>query len=79
MEKIGLIIGGVLTIIGIYKIDKFLIPTIDYFGKYVFFVAFNIFVFWVLWVFYKKFSGFLQIVIPIVFGVIIMLIGVKNV
>ena len=77
MEKIGLIIGGVLTIIGIYRIDKFLIPTLDYFGKYVFFIVFNIFVFWSLWIFYKKFSGFLKIIMPVVFGIIILLIGVK--
>jgi hypothetical protein len=77
MEKIGLIIGAVLTIIGIYRIDKFLTPTLDYFGKYVFFAAFNIFVIWVLWVFYKKFSGLLKIIMPMMFGIIILLIGVK--
>jgi hypothetical protein len=79
MEKVGLIVGFILTIIGMYKIDIFLIPTLDYFGKYVFFGVINIFVFWMLIVFYKKFRGVLQIVMPIVFGVIIMLIGVKNV
>jgi len=77
MQKIGLIIGGVLTIIGMYNIDKFLIPTLDYFGKYVFFAAFNFFVFWVLWVFYKKFSGFLKTIMPVMFGIIILLIGVR--
>jgi hypothetical protein len=79
MEKVGLIVGFILTIIGMIKIDIFLIPTLDYFGKYVFFGVINIFVFWMLIVFYKKFRGVLQIVMPIVFGVIIMLIGVKNV
>jgi hypothetical protein len=77
MEKVGLIIGLILTIIGIYKIDRFLIPTLDYFGKYVFFIAFNIFVFWVLWGFYKKFSGIMRVIMPIIFGIIILLIGIK--
>lgn len=77
MERIGLIIGLVLTIIGIVKIDMFLIPTLNYFGKYVFFAAFNIFVFWVEWVFYKKFGGLMKIIMPAVFGLIILLIGVK--
>jgi ABC-type lipoprotein release transport system permease subunit len=77
MQKIGLIIGLILTIIGMYNIDKFIIPTLDYFGKYVFFTAINIFVFWVLWSFYKKFNGNLKIIMPIVWGVVILLIGVK--
>jgi hypothetical protein len=77
MNKIGLIIGLVLTGFGMYKIDSFLIPTLDYFGKYVFFAAFNIFVFWVLWTFYKKFNGNLKTLMPIVWGVVILLLGVK--
>ena len=77
MEKVGVIIGGVLTIIGMYNIDKFLIPTLDYFGKYVFFIVFNIFVFWVLSVFFKKFSGIMRVMMPIIFGIIVLLIGFK--
>jgi len=77
MEKLGLIVGVVLTIIGMYKIDKFLIPTLDYFGKYVFFIVFNIFVFWIAWVFYKKFNGLVKVVMPIIFGIIVLLIGFK--
>ena len=53
MKKVGLTIGAILTTIGMYKIDKFLIPTLDYFGKYVFY---NTFIFWSLWKFYK-FNG----------------------
>ena len=77
MEKTGLIIGLILTIIGMYNIDKFLIPTLDYFGKYVFFATFNFFVFWILWIFYRKFNGFLKTIMPLMFGIIILLIGVK--
>ncbi|GAB6074022.1 hypothetical protein [Nautilia lithotrophica] len=77
MQNLGLIVGLILTIIGMYKIDMFLIPTLDYFGKYVFFAAINIFVFWIEWFFYKKFEGLMKILMPIGWGVIILLIGVK--
>jgi hypothetical protein len=77
MEKTGLIAGLVLTIIGMVKIDMFLVPTLNYFGKYVFFAAFNIFVFWVEWVFYKKFKGYLKILMPLIWGAVILLLGVK--
>ena len=77
MDKAGLIIGAVLSLIGMYKIDMFLLPTLDYFGKYVFFAAINIFVFWVVYVFYKKFSGILKIAMPVVFGFVIMMLGIK--
>jgi hypothetical protein len=77
MEKIGLMVGVVLTIIGMVRIDGFLLPTLDYFGKYVFFGAFNIFVFWVEWVFYKKFNGYLKILMPLIWGAVILLLGVK--
>jgi len=77
MNKTGLIVGLVLTILGIYKIDMILIPTLNYFGKYIFFIAFNIFVFWVLWIFYKKFNGNLKILMPLIWGAVIQLLGVK--
>ena len=77
MQKTGLIIGLIMTIIGMYNIDMFLVPTLDYFGKYVFFAVFNIFVFWVLWTFYKKFNGNLKVFMPVVWGVVILLLGVK--
>lgn len=75
-EKIGLIIGFILTSIGMYKIDKFLIPTLDYFGKYVFFIILNIFIFWSVWIAYK-FNEKLKIVMPIFIGVVIMIIGIN--
>ena len=82
MNTIGLIIGLILTIIGIYYIDKNILLSFElnqskWFGRYVFFVAFNILVVWVEWVFYKKFSGILKITMPILFGIIILFIGVK--
>ncbi len=77
MNKTGLIAGLVLTIIGMYNIDKFIIPTLDCFGKYVFFAAINIFVFWVLWIFHKKFNGNLKFLMPVIWGVVILLMGIK--
>ena len=76
MEKIGLIIGFILTSIGIYKLDKFLIPTLDYFGKYVFFIMLNLFIFWSLWISYK-FNKKLKIVMPIFIGGVIFIIGIN--
>ena len=76
MEKLGVIIGFILTSIGVYRIDKFLIPTLDYFGKYIFFIILNIFIFWSLWISYKL-SGKLKIVMPIFIGGIIFIIGMN--
>jgi hypothetical protein len=82
VSKAGLIAGLILSIIGIYYIDKNILISFElnqskWFGKYVFFLAFNILILWTLWVFYKKFSGILKITMPLLFGVIILFIGVK--
>jgi len=76
MEKIVLILGTILTSIGMYKIDKFLIPTLDYFGKYAFFIIFNIFIFWSLWISYKL-SSKLKMVMPIFIGAVILIAGIS--
>jgi hypothetical protein len=82
VNKIGLVIGILLALIGIYYIDKNILISFElnqskWFGKYVFFAAFNILILWVLLVFYKKFEGILKIIMPIFFGIIILLLGVK--
>jgi len=77
LEKIGLVLGFLLLALGMYKIDMFLIPTLDYFGKYVFFAAINIFVVWVEYMFYKKFQGWLKTAMPVLFGFIMLLVGFK--
>ncbi len=79
MEKISLILSFLLVGAGIFKLDFFLIPTLDYFGKYVFFVMINIFVFWVCYQFFRYFKGTLRIVMPLLYGLIICLLGVKGV
>jgi hypothetical protein len=61
VNKLGLIIGFILSIIGIYYIDRNILLSFElnqskWFGKYVFFAAFNVLILWVLWVFYKKFE-----------------------
>jgi len=76
VEKIGLIIGFILASIGMYNIDKFLIPTLDYFGKYAFFIIFNVFIFWSLWISYK-FNKKLKIIIPIFIGVLVLIVGIS--
>jgi hypothetical protein len=82
LEKAGLILAIILSIVGVYFIDKNILISFElnhskWFGKYVFFAAFNILIFWSLWVFYKKFEGIFKIIVPIMFGVIILFIGVK--
>jgi hypothetical protein len=82
VDKAGLIIGLILAIIGLYYIDENILLSFElnqskWFGRYVFFVAFNILVLWVLWVFYKKFKGVLKITMPLLFGIIVLFIGIK--
>jgi hypothetical protein len=82
VDKAGLIIGLILAIIGLYYIDENILLSFElnqskWFERYVFFVAFNILVLWVLWVFYKKFKGVLKITMPLLFGIIVLFIGVK--
>jgi len=73
LDKIGLIAGFLLMVAGMYKIDLFLIPTLDYFGKYVFFGIMNIFVLWLFYTIYKKFKHLFFI--PFIYGLTIFLIG----
>ncbi|EDM24530.1 hypothetical protein FE773_08210 [Caminibacter mediatlanticus TB-2] len=77
MNKLGLIIGEILVVIGLFFIDRFLFPTLDYFGKYVFFIAFNLFCIFLPLFFYKKFNGILKIAMPIIIGIAILLLGIK--
>jgi hypothetical protein len=82
MNKLGLIIGVVLSIIGLYFIDKNILISFElnhskWFGRYVFFAAFNVLILWTVWIFYRKFSGILKITMPLLFGIIILFIGVK--
>lgn len=77
MKYIGLIIGLILGLYGLFRIDSVLYEGLNYFGKYVFFALFNIFVLYFYWLFFKKFGGWLQIAMPILLGIILLLFGVK--
>ena len=77
MDKLGLIIGIILGIIGLYKIDIILIAGLNYFGKYVFFGLFHIFIVYMFYLSFKKFSGYMKILMPILFGLIILLVSFK--
>jgi len=77
LKYIGLIIGLVLGAVGMYRIDSVLYEGLNYFGKYVFFAMFNLFVLSLFFYFYKRFEGKLKIFMPILLGVVILLIGVK--
>jgi len=75
MEYVGVLIGIVLGIIGMYKIDYVLYEGLNYFGKYVFFTMFNLFVIWLFWLSFKKFDGKLKIIMPILLGAVIFIAG----
>ena len=71
MNKLGLIIGIILGIIGIYKIDIVLIAGLNYFGKYVFFGLFHLFIVYLYYIFWIKFKGKLKVIMPVVLGLLI--------
>ena len=77
MERLGLILGLIIGLYGLYKIDYILYEGLNYFGKYVFFTLFNLFVLYLFWFFYRRFSGYLKIIMPLLWGVVILLVGVK--
>ena len=75
MQYLGLIIGIILGAIGLYKIDIVLIAGLNYFGKYVFFGLFHIFIMYLYYLSFKKFKGKFQIIMPILLGLIIFILG----
>ena len=75
-KYIGLIIGIVLGLIGLYKIDIILIAGLNYFGKYVFFGLFNLFLIYLYYIAFKKFKSKLKIVMPAILGVILLILGI---
>ena len=72
----GLIIGIVLGIIGLYKIDLVLIAGLNYFGKYVFFGLFHIFIIYFYYLSFVKFKGKWKIIMLIILGLILLLFGI---
>jgi len=77
LNYIGLIIGVILGLIGLYKIDIVLIAGLNYFGKYVFFTLFHLFIIYMYYLLFKKFSGYMKIVMPVLLGLIILLLSFK--
>ncbi len=70
MNKLGLIVGIILGIIGLYKIDTVLIAGLNYFGKYVFFGLFHLFLVYLYYWCYKK-----KWYLPIILGIVILITG----
>jgi len=62
MKKVIFIIGIILGLIGLYKIDTVLIAGLNYFGKYVFFGLFHLFIIYFYYLSYKK-NWYLSIII----------------
>jgi len=77
LRFIGILLGIVLGLYGLFRIDYVLYEGLNYFGKYVFFTLFNLFVLYVFWFFYKRFSGWVQPAIITLYGLVIFLISYK--
>ena len=77
MKYLGLIIGIILGLIGLYKIDIVLIAGLNYFGKYVFFTLFHLFLIYIYYLSFTKFRGIMKIIMPIFIGFIIFLVSFK--
>ena len=75
MKYLGLIVGIVLGVIGIYKLDIVLIAGLNYFGKYVFFGLFHIFIVYLYYFSFKKFKGKFKIIMPVILGLILFFVG----
>jgi len=75
LDKLGLIIGILLGVIGLYKIDVVLIAGLNYFGKYVFFGLFHLFIIYLYYLSFKKFKGKFKIIMPIILGIILIILG----
>jgi len=73
-EKIILIAGYIIILIGLIKFDVFIYPTLDYFGKYVFVLALNIVPFWISWEIYKK-NRWFSLVFAILLGFVFYEMG----
>jgi len=76
LKYTGLIIGIILGIIGLYKIDMVLIVGLNYFGKYVFFGLFHLFIIYLYYLSFKRFKGKWKIIMPIILGLILLLLGI---
>jgi len=73
-EKLILYISFLVILLGLIKFDILVYPTLDYFGKYVFFIALNIMPFYIANLFFniknKKLAYFLTLFWGIGVGVI---------
>ena len=69
------ILGIVLGLIGLYKLDLVLIAGLNYFGKYVFFGLFHLFVVYFYYLSYKK-NWYLSIIIGGILFVLGIILGI---
>ena len=75
MDKISLIVGLILGMIGLYKIDMVLIEGLNYFGKYVFFILFQLFILYLYYLSFIKTKGVIKIISPVILGLILFIAG----
>jgi len=77
LDKLALILGIILGIIGLYKLDIVLIAGLNYFGKYVFFVLFHLFIIYAYYYSFKKFNFKFKLIMPIIIGIILLILGMR--
>jgi len=75
LDKLALIIGIILGVIGLYKIDIVLIAGLNYFGKYVFFTLFHLFIIYAYYYSFKKLNFKLKLIMPIIIGAVLLILG----
>ncbi len=77
MEKIGFLIGLIIGLYGLYKIDLTLIAGLNYFGKYVFFTLFQLFIIYLYYLCFKKLKGWKSAAASLLLGIILFYGGIK--
>jgi len=79
-SKAILIVSFVIITYGLFRVDSFLIPTLDYFGKFVYFGLFNIFTYFVVYKtqkFFNEKKEFLGDILAIVISIGFVLATLK--
>jgi hypothetical protein len=76
-DRLGLIIGIVIGLYGLYRVDYILYLGLNYFGKYIFFVIFNLFVLYSFWFLHKKTKGVWKNLAPLLFGIVLLIFGLS--
>jgi predicted neutral ceramidase superfamily lipid hydrolase len=70
-KKLVLYISFLIILVPLIKFDIFIYPTLDYFGKYVFVLALNVFPFWITIMLFNLKNEKLKIILPLLWSVFV--------